>query len=118
MGLSLAGAWCVSALLLAAGGSAVADAAMQGDRDGVRSLLKQGADVNAAQGDGMTALHWAVYKDDAEMVQMLLSAGANVAATTRINKMTPLFWAAQNGSAQIVDMLLKAGANPNAALTT
>ena len=109
----------MAALVLATeNDSRLADAAGQGDRAAVRSLLKHGADVNAAQGDGMTALHWAVYKDDAEMVQMLLSAGANVAATTRINKMTPLFWAAQNGSAQIVDMLLKAGANPNAALTT
>ena len=37
----------------------VADAAMRGDIEAVRSLLRDGADVNAAQGDGMTALHWA-----------------------------------------------------------
>ena len=47
-------------------------------RDAVRALLKQGADVNAAQGDGMTALHWAAMSGDAELAQMLLYAGANV----------------------------------------
>src|SRR5262245_35321047 len=47
----------------------VADAAMNGDLAGLRSLLKQGVDVNAAQGDGMTALHWAVFKDNVDMVK-------------------------------------------------
>ena len=56
---------------------------MAGNRDAVRTLLKQAADVNAAQGDGMTALHWAAMKDDADLVQTLLFAGANVRATTR-----------------------------------
>ena len=45
--------------------SAVADAAMKGDRDAVRALLKQGADVSAAKGDGMTALHFAAERGDA-----------------------------------------------------
>ena len=53
--------------------TAVADAAQAGDRDAVRALLKQGADVNASQGDGTTALHWAAMKGDAEMVQMLVT---------------------------------------------
>src|SRR5687768_17273239 len=52
--------------------SAVADAAMKGDRDAVRTLLQQGADVNAPQGDGMSALHWAADRGDAEMTAMLL----------------------------------------------
>ena len=69
----------LSAVLIAAPAAPVADAAMEGDRDAVRALLKQAADVNAAQGDGMTALHWAAMKDDAELAQMLLFAGANVA---------------------------------------
>ena len=47
--------------------------AMQGDRDGVRALLKQNVDVNVAQGDGMTALHWAAYRNDVEMAKMLLT---------------------------------------------
>ena len=63
---------------------------MQGNRTAVRALLKQAADVNGAQGDGMTALHWAAMKDDAELTQTLLYAGANVRATTRIGGYTPL----------------------------
>ena len=50
-------------------------------RTAVRALLKQGVDVNAAQGDGMTALHWAARQGDVELAQMLLYAGANVRAT-------------------------------------
>src|SRR5437868_5512733 len=60
--------------------SPVADAAMKGDRDAVRALLKQGADVSAAQGDGMTALHWAADRGDAATAEMLIYAGANVTA--------------------------------------
>jgi ankyrin repeat protein len=45
--------------LHAAAPAPVADAAMKRDTDAVRTLLKNGEDVNAAQGDGMTALHWA-----------------------------------------------------------
>ena len=76
----------------------VADAAMRGDAR-VRTLLKQGADVNAAQGDGMTALHWAARNGDAELAQMLLYAGANVKATTRLGGYTPLLMASRAGHA-------------------
>ena len=81
-----AGVLCLSALLHAASprAASVVDAAMQGNRDAVKELLKDGADVNTAQGDGMTALHWAVQKSDIELAKMLLYAGANVKATTRI----------------------------------
>ena len=72
------------------GESPVADAAARGDREAVKSLLKQAADVNAAQGDGMTALHWAAMNGDAELAQMLIFAGANVRATTRLGTYTPL----------------------------
>ena len=61
-----------------AGRAAVADAAMARRSRAVRALLKQAADVNAPQGDGMTALHWAASSGDAELVQMLVHAGANV----------------------------------------
>ena len=65
----------------ATGDTRVSEAAMKGDKDTVRNLLKQAADVNAAQGDGMTALHWAAFKGDAEMTEVLLYAGANIKAT-------------------------------------
>ena len=66
-------------------------------RKRVRALLKQAADVNGAQGDGMTALHWAAMKNDADLAQLLLYAGANVRATTRIGAYTPLVLAAKKG---------------------
>jgi len=94
----------------------VADAARRGDKEAVRALLKQGADVNAAHGDGSTALHWAATKDDVEMAQILLYAGANVKATSRIGGISPLIVASRNGHAPMLDLLLKAGANPNATI--
>src|SRR5438093_6200689 len=114
--MSIAGAAiALSAWLYAAPAEPVADAARQGDRDAVKALLKQAADVNAAQGDGMTALHWAAMKNDAELAQTLLYAGANVKASTRIGAYTPLILAAQNGSAEVMAPLIKAGADVDAA---
>jgi len=107
----------LTALLGAAAPSSVVDAAMQGNRDAVRTLLKQGADVNTAQGDGMTALHWAVQKGDLELTQTLLYAGANVKATTRLGGYTPLLIASRAGNAGVVDALLGAGADVNTATT-
>ena len=107
------GALGLSALLYAAPSAPLADAAMQGNKDAVRSLLKQAADVNAAQGDGMTALHWAAMKGDADLAQTLLYAGANVKATTRIGAYTPLLLAAKNGYADVMTPLLKSGADVN-----
>src|SRR5438046_4753647 len=93
----------LTALLGAAPSSSpVADSAMKGDRDAVRALLKQGADVSAAQGDGMTALHWAAERGDAALVDMLVYAGANVAAVTRIGHYTPLHLASKTGSVTAV----------------
>ena len=90
---------------------------MHGDQDTVRSLLSQKADVNAPQGDGTTALHWAAYRDDLEMAKLLLAAGANVQAATREGGITPLLMACQNGNAAMIDALLKAGADSNAVKT-
>ena len=59
---SLAGAVCLSVVMQAQAPAKVADAAQRGDRDAVKALLKDAADVNAAQGDGMTALHWAAMR--------------------------------------------------------
>jgi len=95
--------------------SEVADAAMRGNKDVLRSLLKSKADVNAPQIDGTTALHWVVQADDMEMADLLLRAGARVSAATREGVM-PLELAAVNGSARMLEMLIKAGANVNAPL--
>ena len=115
---SAAIAFGLSALLAAASNSPVADAAMKGDREALRALLKQGADVSGAQGDGMSALHYAAERGDVEMTEMLVYAGANVGATTRIGQYTPLHLASQSGSAAVVEALVKSGANVSARTTT
>lgn len=111
-----------AALLLALTGSTplnspVADAAQRGDLEVVRELLRSGADVNAAQGDGMTALHWAAERGDVELGEVLLYAGANVEAGTRIGRYTPLHVAAREGREEFVRLVLDAGANPSATTT-
>lgn len=92
-------------LLLSAGTppeAPVADAAQRGDVEAVRTLLRRGADVNAAQGDGMTALHWAAEQGNTELVETLLYAGASTAATTRNGNYTALHLAARSGHAEAV----------------
>jgi ankyrin repeat protein len=94
--------------------SPVADAAMRRDSIKVKQLLKEGADVNAAQGDGMTALHWAATHGDAAEARMLVYAGARLEAATRNANYTPLHLAARAGNASVVKALLEAGANVSA----
>jgi len=98
--------------------SAVADAAMRGDAATVRALLQQRADVNAPQGDGMTALHWAAAEGDAALATALLKAGASTAAGTRVGRHTPLHIAAKEGRANVVRLLVDAKADVNALTTT
>ncbi|MEP7381801.1 MAG: ankyrin repeat domain-containing protein [Gemmatimonadota bacterium] len=92
----------------------VADAAMRGDTSQVRALLKQGADVNAAQGDGMTALHWTATRGDAAVARMLVFAGARLDATTRNGSYTPLHLACRSGKSAVAEVLLDAGADVDA----
>jgi ankyrin repeat protein len=94
--------------------SPIADAAARGDREAVKALLKKAADVNAAQGDGMTALHWAAMNGDAELAQMLIVAGANIRAATRLGTYTPLYLASQHGHAGVIQALVTAGADVTA----
>jgi uncharacterized protein len=104
-----------SAISLSAAGATVPliDAVKAGNRAAVRTLATKNT-VNAAEADGMTALHWAVRADDADSVQLLVKAGANVNAANRYG-ITPLSLAATNGNGAIARALLKAGANPNVA---
>jgi uncharacterized protein len=101
------------ATLLSASDSRLSDAAARGDKAAVHSLLQQGVDIDGAQGDGSTALHWAAFNDDLDLVKALIAAGANVKVTTREGAITPLFMACQNGNAAMIEVLLKAGAGAN-----
>ena len=113
---------CGLAVLLSAAGmqaspsrAALADAVERMDRAKVRALLKERADVNAPQVDGMTALHWAAYRDDLGIAELLLAAGAATNVTNRYG-VTPLSLACTNGNARLVELLLEAGADANAPL--
>src|SRR4029079_6872059 len=90
--------------------SEVADAVMKGDTDAVRKLLRAKVDVNAAQVDGATALHWAVYRDDLAVADLLIKSGANVKAANREGT-TPLFMASLYGDPAMIEKLIKAGAD-------
>ena len=96
----IAAALCVAspAPRAAAQEAVLADAVQQGDTPAVRSLLARNADVNATQGDGATALHWAAYRNDAETATALIRAGADVRAAND-HGVTPLALAARNGNA-------------------
>jgi ankyrin repeat protein len=96
----------------------VADAAMRRDTEGVRTLLRSGVDVNAAQGDGMTALHWASLNADLETMNVLLAAGATTDALTRVGAYTPLHLASAGGHVATVARLLTAGSRVAAYTTT
>ena len=116
-GLALA----LSALMLTAATPAespVADAAERGDVEAVRSLLREGADANAPQPDGLTALHWAALNDDAEIIRVVVYAGATLEPRTRVGGYTPLHLASRSGNAEAVGALLESGADPNAFTST
>jgi ankyrin repeat protein len=122
--ISVVGLACLALLLCGASPIArvldlrVADAAMQQDAAAVDALLKQGADVNGPQGDGMTALHWAAEHGDQKLTALLLKAGANPAAGTRIGRHTPLHVAAKGGHPRVIRLLVDAKADVKALTTT
>ncbi len=87
-----------------------------GNQEAAFAALKQGADVNSAESNGTTALHWAVHNGNVELVEKLIKAGAKVNAMNNYGA-SPMSEAAELGNAGIVAALLKAGANvesPNA----
>ena len=90
------------------------EAAKQGDVEAVRALVAP-ASVNRATADGTTALHWAAYRGDADVVDVLIRAGANVTLTNRYGVM-PLALACRKGNATVIERLLGAGADPNSTL--
>ena len=98
--------------------AALLEAARRGDAAAVRALLAKGADVNAAPGDGMTALHGAAERGQQNVVTLLLGAGAQASAVTRLGGYQPLHLAARGGHADVVTALLAANAEATAPTTT
>lgn len=92
--------------------TAIADAAGQNDTAAVTALLTGKSDPNAAQIDGMTALHWASHHDNISLAQKLIDAGANVKVANRYG-ITPLSLACTNGNGELVKLLLAKGADAN-----
>jgi ankyrin repeat protein len=101
---------------LSASSPRLSTAIQNGDTEAVRTLLKDPAEVNAAEADGTTPLHWAVRADDLETSALLLKAGAKPGAANRYG-VTPLSLAAVNGNDAIVRLLLDAGADANTTVT-
>ena len=100
----------------------LADLAEERDVNAVHARLHEmDVDVNEAQGDGMTALHWAAFHDDADLAALLVGAKADLEVRTRVGAITPLILASKNGSAEMVELLLTGGAaeaDPNHASAT
>ncbi|WP_422927883.1 ankyrin repeat domain-containing protein [Singulisphaera sp. PoT] len=105
----------LAAMPLLAAEAPLADAAEKRDLVGVRGLITKHVEINQAQADGMTALHWAVYHDDLEAAKLLLDAKADAKAMNRYG-VSPLSLACRNGDERMVAMLLDAGADPNTKL--
>ena len=91
----------------------ILSAVMQHDAAAVQQLVKAGADVNGARGDGLTGLHAAAIDGDERIAQILIAAGANVGASTVLIGSTPLHLAAKHGQPALVRLLLQNGADPN-----
>uniref|UniRef100_A0A3P9IR39 Protein phosphatase 1 regulatory subunit n=1 Tax=Oryzias latipes TaxID=8090 RepID=A0A3P9IR39_ORYLA len=84
-----------------------------GDREEVAALLRQGADINHANVDGLTALHQACIDENAEMVQFLVESGSDINRGDN-EGWTPLHAASSCGFIQIAKYLIEQGANVGA----
>ena len=111
-------AWADAPATISGKDTRLAMAAQQGDKDAVTSLLKEKVDVNVAPGDGTSALHWAAWRGDVDIAKLLMKAGADLEATTRLGNLTPLMLAAKTGQAGTVNALLNAGADTKSTTVT
>jgi len=98
-----------------AGDLRLVEAIKRQDKTTAHTLLRQHVDVNTAQPDGATALHWAVHWEDVETAELLIHAGAKINVANDLG-VTPLTMAAASGNAAIIEKLLAAGADAKAAL--
>ena len=101
-------------VLVLASATPLVDAVKSGDRAAAVALIDRRAEINTAEADGTTALHWAVHQNDFELVDRLIKAGANVKATNDYG-VTPMSEAAVIGNGVLLDRLLKAGADVESA---
>jgi ankyrin repeat protein len=83
----------------------------------VHQLIQEQVNVNEQLPDGATALHWAVHRDNLELVELLIQAGAEVNIADQ-GGATPLWIASYNSNADMVKRLLQAGANPDAPISS
>jgi len=104
-----------AALAADTGNSALVNAAKQGDRAAVQSILSGPAKQEIAATQGVAALIWAASHNDKEMVDLLLSAGVNPKAANEFGA-TALYAAADFDDPAVTKKLLAAGADPNVAL--
>ena len=109
---SMISAFILSLGLTQAGFAALVDMAEYQDWEGLQSSISTG-DINAAQPDGMSALFWAVYYEQEDIVRLLLDAGADTNISNRYG-LTPLIQSSINGNGELISLLIDAGANPNA----
>lgn len=92
--------------------SPLEEASVLNDSNNIKILIKNGADVNAVNKSGQTALHKAVEKGNKEAVQELLKNGANINARDKKGQ-TALHNAVKNGNKDIVKLLVDKGADLN-----
>lgn len=108
--VAVAASLLLGAVTLAAPAAELVDAARRNDRGTVLAELTRGTDAKLRSADGTTALHWAVYHDDLELVERLLGAGADPNAVNDYGS-TPLGEAAVAADVEIIERLLEAGAD-------
>lgn len=89
-------------------------AADNGHKEILLQLVTASADVNATTTDGYTALYYAAGSNHADLVTMLMAAGANPELTAGRYQWTAVHKAAQEGNYKVLENLLQYGANANA----